>query len=158
MTFENLQQETRDLIAAHVLFISDALTAVLVDLGTVKAKADNSFSDNGYAILIWPPMRGVASGVEPSGIIGLEATIVVRLEVNPIKLKALQEAYDTLNTNPTPMQWVNAKVVAIKSALLDAEPEVGGVKYEPEQDFLELVTLDEGMLAYHLRFNHFVVI
>lgn len=146
MNFIALQKTVRDAIAAHATFSADAATSVIADVGHARPILEKSLGAIGYAIGIWPPVRGNAQG-ELAGIDGITATIVVRLEFSPIILAA----------QPDPSAWVNQRISDAIEAVLDIDPELGGLKFQLAPEAFELMNFDEGLLAYHIRFERMAV-
>lgn len=152
MEFINLQYHVWKLISAAAAFSANAATTVFEDIGfsdpAVAAALDLSTAPAGagYAIKVWPPARG-RSGQEVGGQVGTENTIVVRIEVNPQLLKTMK----------TPARWLNSLCNALVVAIVQDGPELGGVRFTLAPDGYELINFDEGLIAYHFRFEKFAV-
>jgi hypothetical protein len=58
---------------------------------------------------------------------------------------------------PDPGQVVNGMIKDLIGAVIEADPDNGGVRFALSSDCFELVTFDEGLVAYHIRFNRFAV-
>lgn len=152
MNFLELQPTIASLIARSPTFAANA-AVVFADSGTVKKEKeaaldlDNNPPGPGFNIAVWPPTRGNASG-DPCGVEGVDAGVVVRLEVNPKSLPG----------NPIDAAFcINTMTTKIVEAVLGAAPEAGGVTFQLASDAFELVNFDEGLIAYHIRFVRFCV-
>ena len=148
MNFIDLQSVVRDLIAAHATFSADAASTVFADVGNVKPLVEEALQVKGYAVTVWPPIRGnVTQDDGPAGIVPIESIIVVRLEVLPQKLAGQDD----------PSAYLNGLVRDIIGAVLSAPEEIGGVRFGVPPDAFDLMNFDEGLIAYHLRFKRLAV-
>jgi hypothetical protein len=164
LNFLDLQQAVYDLISAHPTFAALAPQTVFLDLGNVKSQVEAALAQDpdqpigpGYAIAVWPPVAGTTTMEYEAGQTPVESRIVVRLEINPKTLTARQAAHDADSTLPDCGQWVNGMIKDIAAAVLEADPELGGLKFGLAKDFYELMNFDEGLLAFHLRFTRMAV-
>lgn len=146
MNFLTLPKTVRDLIAAHASFSADAATTVLLDYGHAKPLREKALASKGYCVEVWPPMRG-DSDSEVAGISGVLTTLVVRVSFEP----------QTVTAQANPDSWVNQKLIDVIDAVLSAEPDAGGVRFQLAPDAFELMNFDEGVLAFHLRFQRLAV-
>jgi hypothetical protein len=146
MNFIALQKTVRDAIAAHATFLADAAGTVIADVGHAKPILEKSLQDKGYSIAVWPPVKGEAFG-ELAGIDGVNSTIVVRIQFEPHKLAEQTD----------PSAWMNQRITAVVEAILSIQEEVGGTKFRLVNEAFELMNFDEGLVAYHIRFERLAV-
>lgn len=155
MIFTGIQEAYQAAIAVHPFFSAQAATTVLIDLGNVTQAIESALAypaGAGYAVAVWPPTKG--SATDDGGDVGLiHAQSVIRLAVNPLYLTALNTAHAGNNALPTASQWVREAIESIVQALKGIAPSDGNPeKIMMATDFFELMNLDEGLLAFHLRF------
>lgn len=156
MNFIDLQQSVRDLIAGSDSFAAQADATVFVDDGTVKQQVEKALAEQGYAVGVWPPLAGKADSQAASRV-KVMSRIVVRVMFNPEQLKQVAAANQADATKPTVGAFVNTMLAAVVQSVLGGDPEPGGLKFELADDAFELVNLDEGLLAYHIRFDRLAV-
>jgi hypothetical protein len=56
-----------------------------------------------------------------------------------------------------PGHVVNGMIKDLIGAVIEADPDNGGVRFGLAPDAFELVTFDDGLVAYHIRFSRFAV-
>ena len=163
MRFTTLQDDVRAAIAAHATFSTTAATNVVADLGhSLKAietalDASTPTPGPGWVVAVMPPTKGEADG-EYGPLGGCLASIVVRIGVNPTILTSVDAAHAADNTNPTAGAFVSGLVQDAIAAVLGMSADAGEVMATKlAADAIELFNFDEGLLAYHLRFQRFVV-
>lgn len=147
MKFIAIQKTVRDLIAAHPSFEADAATTCIADSGYGKPLIEKSLADKGFSIAVWPPANGSVLDEHASGATGVQVTIVVRVEFEP---RAIQSA-------PSAAAFVNQTLADIIAAVMNQSAEAGGVRFELSRNAFELMNFDEGLVAYHIRFEQFAV-
>ncbi len=150
MNFITLQQTIRDAIAANTLFAADAATTVLKDNGASKSDLEKAFLTKGYSIAVWPSTKGSANRNEDAHQ-GVECQTLVRLCINPQKLKSIRVA------NHSDGEFINNSVAAIVASVIGIAPSPTGVRFQLDPDAFELISFDEGMIAYHIRFSRLAV-
>ncbi len=158
MNFLNINATVRDAIAAHAAFAA-VPAAVILDLGFSRNTIEHALNNPGYSVAVWPVTKG-SSDSEVAGRSGVYSAVVVRFEVNPQKLKTVQLAHDATpadENTPTADVWLNTKLKAIVAAVLGIAPSNGGIKFQLDADAFEMTNFDEGLLAYHLRFQRLAV-
>jgi hypothetical protein len=164
MNLTDLQKNVTALVAANPTFSASAAVAVFADLGFSKPAMEKSLDFKaggaGWAIAVWPPLKGKAMD-EYAGQTGVDCTIAVRLEVNPQKLKDVQVKYAANNALPDAGQYLAGLIKSVVAAVISAPPEDGGVRFALSSggdDAIELMNFDEGLIAYHVRFDCFAVL
>jgi hypothetical protein len=157
MNFRVLQQTVRDAIAGHATFAPDADITVLKDNGASKADIERAFLTKGYSVAVWPAVRGKANSGDDSAQ-GVNTQTIVRLCINPQTLKAVRAANVIDPSKPKDGEYINDFVADIISSVLAIAPfSPPGVRFQLDADAFELVSFDEGMITYHIRFTRFVV-
>lgn len=136
--------------------------SVFADLGQAKNAAEtrlagfstvNNIQQGGYNVFVWPPAMAHLAD-EAAGLDLVNATCVVRFEVNPLVIVSLAN----LNPAPNGPAWVAGKVKAIVADVLGANIELNQTKFQLAPDSIELVSFDQGLIAYHIRFWRTVAI
>jgi hypothetical protein len=154
MNFIAMQQTIRDAIAANALFAPDnpggTAVTVLKDNGASKHLIEKAFLTFGYSVAVWPCTKGSANPNEDAHQAG-PATYVVRLCINPQKLKTIR------NNNQSDGEFVNTSLAAIIASVLGVAPSPAGIRFQLDADAFELISFDEGMIAYHIRFSRVTV-
>jgi hypothetical protein len=154
MNFVDIQDNVRDAIKASPTFTAQAATTVCSDNGDKKTFKEDALQNSGYSVSVWPPTRGM-SNQDEDAVVGVNAVIVVRLELNPTKLAAIEAAHVATPSDPTQGNFINTKVAAIIKAVLRIDPLPAAVRFALAADAFELITFDEGLVAYHIRFTRF---
>lgn len=151
MSFMTFIDDAADLIGQHDTFVAD-VGSVVVDLGDQKQHIEARLFDaaKGYAISVWPPVEGVASEDQASGECNVGSSVTVRVEINPKTGLA--------NATSTKWNYVANFIRSVTDALLSADADPGGVKWELEPNFFSLIQFDEGLIAFHLRFKRVEII
>lgn len=142
MTFFDVIPTALTAIQAHPTFAPDNNQSVMADLGASKAAYELSLEQRGYAVGVFPPTQGQAED-DFAGVPAVHCKMIVRLEIKP--------------SQTTDWNKVSGLFVSIIDALVTLDPDPGGVKWALAHDAFELVAFDEGVLAYHIRFNRFLV-
>lgn len=151
MNFLDIQQTLRDAIAANTLFAADAAVTVVKDNGASKHAIEEAFLTKGYSIAVWPSTKGRANQDEDAHQ-AANVQNVVRLCINPQQLKAIR----TGNTQ-TDGNYINVALAAIIASVLGIAPDPAGIRFQLDPDAFELISFDEGMIAYHIRFSRVTV-
>lgn len=157
MKFADLQKTVQTLVAGAASFNA----ATIYDFGFQKADIEDALdmkNGQGYVAGVWPVAHAQLTSEDASGEAPLLARVVVRLEISPLKLKAINAAYVQDNTQPDVGMFINGLIQEIIDAVLADPPEAGGTKFEMARDCFEMVNFDEGLIAFHLRFNRFCVL
>lgn len=156
MNYLLIQDTIRDAIKADAQFALAAATTICSDDGTSKRFLENALANTGYSVSVWPPTRGDANRNEDAHV-GVEAMSVVRLQINPQLLNTIRAANISNPSNPTVGNYINILVAAVIRAVLNIAPSPTGVRFALAPDAFDLVTFDEGLIAYHIRFTRLAV-
>jgi hypothetical protein len=156
MNFIEIQNVVRDAIKASPTFSAAAATTVCSDNGDKKTFKEDALQNSGYSVSVWPPTKGMADQGEDK-VVGVDAIIIARLEINPTKLAALEAANISNPANPTQGNFINTRIAAIIKAVINLAPEANRSRFALAADAFEMVNFDEGLVAYHIRFTRFAV-
>ncbi len=161
MDFTNVQPVLQIAISAANPMSALNPTNVVVDYGHARPQVESLLDVSttppgaGWAIAIWPTSKGSALDNDASGSEAVDSVVVIRVSFNP-KFLISQDAAaaaDLTGNTPIASTFVNQVLQSIVRAVLGIAPDFGGVHFQLAGDAFELMDIDEGLLAFHLRFK-----
>lgn len=117
----------------------------IIDDGTQHAAIEAELRGNGFVVVIPPILAGTnQDSGQHSRTLQSEAECVVRILCNPAQ---------NADTNTGAQRNIYEAIEAATGAVLDILPTQGNKRFQAAPNFLQLISVDEGLLGYDITFS-----